>query len=105
MAGFRFPIEWFTLIYTRLRGWRVTTWGMSRLLISLLAASAMWAESTPREALLVLSKADHMLVIVDPTSLKVVAKAPSGDDPHEVVASSDGKFAYISNYGGGSLNT
>jgi DNA-binding beta-propeller fold protein YncE len=30
---------------------------------------------------------------------------PSGPDPHEVVASPDGKFAYISNYGGGAYNT
>ena len=78
---------------------------MTRVLIVLLLASRLWAESTPREALLVLSKGDHTLAIVDPGSLKVVARAPSGDDPHEVVASSDGKFAYISNYGGGSLNT
>jgi DNA-binding beta-propeller fold protein YncE len=30
---------------------------------------------------------------------------PSGPDPHEVVASPDGKTAYISNYGGGAYNT
>jgi YVTN family beta-propeller protein len=30
---------------------------------------------------------------------------PSGPDPHEVIASTDGKFAYISNYGGGAYNT
>jgi YVTN family beta-propeller protein len=30
---------------------------------------------------------------------------PSGPDPHEVIASADGKFAYISNYGGGAYNT
>src|SRR5258708_36133425 len=76
-----------------------------RLFPVLLIASCAWAESTPREALLVLSKGDHMLVIVDPSTLKVVGKAPSGDDPHEVVTSGDGKFAYISNYGGGTLNT
>ena len=78
---------------------------MNRVLVGFLLAAGLWAESTPREALLVLSKGDHTLVIVDPVSLKVVAKMPSGDDPHEVVASSDGKSAYISNYGGGSLNT
>jgi len=38
-------------------------------------------------------------------SLKVIARMPSGPDPHEVVASTDGKFAYISNYGGGRYNT
>lgn len=59
----------------------------------------------PSEALLVLSKGDHTLAIVDPSTLKVTAKAPVGEDPHEVIASTDGKFAYVSNYGGGRYNT
>jgi YVTN family beta-propeller protein len=54
---------------------------------------------TPSPALLVLEKDDHELAIVDPGTLKVVARVPAGEDPHEVVASQDGKFAYISNYG------
>ena len=62
-------------------------------------------QNTPKEALLVLSKGDHTLAIVDPSTLKVVAKAPVGEDPHEVIASHDGKFAYVSNYGGGAYNT
>jgi YVTN family beta-propeller protein len=57
------------------------------------------------DSLLVLSKGDLTLSIVDPSTMKVLAKMPSGPDPHEVVASSDGKFAYISNYGGGAYNT
>jgi DNA-binding beta-propeller fold protein YncE len=57
------------------------------------------------DSLLALSKGDLTLSIVDPTTLKVVARMPSGPDPHEVVASPDGKFAYISNYGGGAYNT
>jgi YVTN family beta-propeller protein len=61
--------------------------------------------NTSREALLVLSKGDHTLAIVDPSDLKVIAKAPVGEDPHEVIASGDGKFAYVSNYGGGAYNT
>ena len=60
---------------------------------------------TPAESLLVLSKGDHTLAIVDPSTMKVVARMPSGPDPHEVIASTDGKFAYISNYGGGAYNT
>ncbi len=56
-------------------------------------------EPTPSPALLVLEKDDHSLAIVDPTALKVVARVEAGPDPHEVVASDDGKFAYISNYG------
>lgn len=57
------------------------------------------------DSLLVLSKGDLTLSIVDPATMKVLAKMPSGPDPHEVVASTDGKFAYISNYGGGAYNT
>jgi YVTN family beta-propeller protein len=75
------------------------------LLGACVASGVLRAESTPPKALLVLAKSDHTLAIVDPVSLKVVARAPSGPDPHEVVASTDGRFAYISNYGGGAYNT
>ena len=56
-------------------------------------------QPTPSPALLVLEKEDHSLAIVDPTALKVVGRVEAGPDPHEVVASDDGKYAYISNYG------
>jgi DNA-binding beta-propeller fold protein YncE len=79
--------------------------GSALLLGGLLASAVVRAESTPPRALLVLSKSDHTLAIVDPSSLKVIARMPSGPDPHEVVASTDGKFAYIANYGGGAYNT
>lgn len=55
--------------------------------------------------LLVLSKRDHTLAVVDPATLQVVAKMPVGDDPHEVVASTDGMRAYVSNYGFGAYHT
>ena len=61
--------------------------------------------ATPNPALLILSKQDHTLAIVDPVSLSVVARVPVGDDPHEVVASSDGHTAYVSNYGFGAFHT
>jgi len=66
----------------------------------LLATGLMRADS-----LLVLSKGDLTLSIVDPSTMKVLARMPSGPDPHEVVASADGKTAYISNYGGGAYHT
>jgi YVTN family beta-propeller protein len=56
-------------------------------------------------SLLVLSKQDHTLSVVDPSSLQVVARMPVGNDPHEVIASTDGKTAYVSNYGFGAYNT
>ncbi len=79
---------------------------MNRIAFALIAtAVVVQAAPTPAKSLLVLSKGELTLSIVDPVSLKVLASMPSGPDPHEVVASSDGKFAYISNYGGGQYNT
>jgi YVTN family beta-propeller protein len=54
---------------------------------------------TPSPTLLVLEKNDKSLAIVDPSTLKVLGRVPAGEDPHEVVVSDDGRFAYISNYG------
>jgi len=71
------------------------TWS---LLTLLLVASSLLAQ-TPSPALVVLEKADKSLAIVDPGSLKIVARVPAGEDPHEVVASDDGHYAFISNYG------
>src|SRR5688572_10698229 len=67
----------------------------------LTAATAMQAQTGRSRKLLALSKTDHTLAIVDPVSLKVLAKMPVGADPHEVIASTDGKTAYVSNTGGG----
>jgi YVTN family beta-propeller protein len=55
------------------------------------------AQSTPTRSLLALSKTDHILAIIDPVTLKVIARVPVGPDPHEVIASADGKTAYVSN--------
>src|SRR6202050_2014632 len=79
--------------------------GSTLLLGTLIASTILRAALPPPKALLVLSKADHTLAIVDPSSLKVIARMPSGPDPHEVIASADGKLAFISNYGGGAYNT
>jgi len=71
----------------------------------LLAAMALSATQPQSNAapgsLLVLSKGELTLSIVDPATLKVLGKVPSGPDPHEVVASTDGRMAYIANYNGG----
>ena len=53
----------------------------------------------PSPALLVLDKDDNTLVIIDPATNKIVGTAPTGDAPHEVAASSDDRFAYVTNYG------
>lgn len=81
----------------------------SRLSFAILAAclgtATLWAAKTPSPALLVLAKQAQTLEIVDPATLKVVATIPAGNNPHEVIASSDGRRAYMSNYGFGKYHT
>ncbi len=74
------------------------------IVASLLFTSAIGQVQTPVRTLLALSKTDHQLAIVDPATLKVLARIPVGEDPHEVIASTDGRTAYVTNYGGGSLH-
>ena len=71
------------------------------VLLSLLVVHRGLAQATPPRVLLALSKHDHTLAIVDAESLHVITRAPVGPDPHEVIASSDGRTAYVSIYGFG----
>ena len=75
------------------------------LLAGMMLSTVAYVQAQTGDTLLVLAKSDEMLAIVDPASLKVLARIPAGKDPHEVVASTDGKTAYISNYGFGAYNT
>lgn len=70
-----------------------------------LALLVCLATQVPAQSILVLSKRDHTLAIVDPATLRVTARVPVGNDPHEVAASADGTTAYVSNYGFGAFNT
>lgn len=58
------------------------------------------ATAPPARMLLVVEKRANALDIIDPTTLKFIAKVEVGEDPHEVIASADGRVAYVSNYGG-----
>jgi DNA-binding beta-propeller fold protein YncE len=83
---------------------------MRRLLTFLVLLAGMpgavvYAADTTANALLILAKRDGMLLIVDPSSLQVIARVLVGKDPHEVIASTDGRTAYASNYGSGAYNT
>jgi YVTN family beta-propeller protein len=64
-----------------------------KFLLVIFASSAM-------AQLLVLNK-EGTVAIVDPATEKILGKAPTGDGPHEVVATTDGKLAVASNYGTG----
>jgi YVTN family beta-propeller protein len=52
--------------------------------------------------LLVLNKEDASVAIVDPESGAVLGRVPTGQQPHELVVSTDGRTAFASNYGSGS---
>ena len=68
----------------------------------LLAAGAGSVAIAQTQSLLVLNK-EGSVAIVDPLTQKVLGRAPTGDGPHEVVATSDGKLAVASNYGSGQM--
>ena len=78
-----------------------------RTILTLVATTALLqslvlrvtAQTASSSRLLVLEKSDKSMAIVDPATLKIIARVPAGEDPHEIVTSEDGKFAYISNYG------
>jgi YVTN family beta-propeller protein len=76
---------------------------LTSILICSTAAALLARQAVPpaNGALLVLAKADQTLSVVDPATLKVLGRVPSGPDPHEVAVSDDGRVAYIANYNGG----
>jgi YVTN family beta-propeller protein len=68
--------------------------------VAFVFAATMSAQTqTPSPALLVLNKAANSLAIVDPATKQVVARIDTGEGPHEVAASDDGKLAFVTNYG------
>lgn len=81
--------------FGRCFGWAA----LSTLLVTSMVSRVVFAQS-PSPALLVLEKSDDTLAIVDPATFKIVGRVPAGPDPHEIVVSSNGNIAYISNYGG-----
>lgn len=54
---------------------------------------------TAKPVLVVLNKNEANMAIIDPVTMKITAKVPVGDGPHEVVLSTDGKTAFVANYG------
>ena len=72
------------------------------IIVGAMAGTGAWAQDTPSPALLVLHKGENAMAIVDPESGKIAGHVPTGQDPHELAVSSDGKLAFASNYSGSS---
>jgi YVTN family beta-propeller protein len=64
-----------------------------------LVLSTLDAGVAAADLLVVLNKSDHEAVLVDPATLATVARIPTGQGPHEVAVSPDGRTAYVANYG------
>lgn len=69
--------------------------------VALIASLPTNASRSDQGALLVLNKSENTLAIIDPATLKVLARVPTGEAPHEIAASADGRLAFVCNYGTG----
>jgi YVTN family beta-propeller protein len=69
------------------------------VLIAVALSSAPHAQGVGPK-LVVLNKEDATLVTVDPASGRILGTVATGDGPHEVAVSDDGKMAFVGNYGG-----
>ena len=78
---------------------RITT---GLVLLGGLAVGVASAQDTSSASpyLLVLHKGENAMAIVDPSTGKVLGRVPTGQDPHELAISDDGKLAFSSNYAG-----
>ena len=65
----------------------------------LFSALLLLPSSATAQTLLVANQYDHTLLIVDPTSRKAIATVGVDINGHEVIASPDGKYAYVPIYG------
>ncbi len=74
---------------------------MQKIVLFLFTLGLIFISSTNifSATLVVLNKTDATLAIVDAKNMKVIAKVPTGNSPHEVVLSADGKTAFVANYG------
>ena len=74
---------------------------MGIVLSVLLFAQAAIAADLPSLTLLVGNKDENSMVFVDPATNRVLGKVATGNGPHEIAASTDGKLAFVANYGTG----
>src|SRR5262245_21917990 len=80
---------------------------MRRYLFPLLAACSPAAAQVPGLAgtLVVTNKTPSTATIIDVATGKALATLPTGNNPHEVVISKDGRTAVVTDYGTGSTPT
>src|SRR3954463_13039184 len=70
---------------------------ISTVVFVVLASTALIGQGTGR--LVVLNKEDATLVTIDPFTAKILGTVKTGEAPHEVAVSADGRTAFVGNYG------
>lgn len=61
----------------------------------LMTSTLLFATSLRAQILIVASNADHHAALLDATTLKPLATLPTGEGPHEIAVSRDGRYAYV----------
>jgi len=72
---------------------------MNRIGTCILAILLVAGPALAGGTLIVLNKSDHEAALVNPQTLTVTHRLPTGKGPHEAAVSPDGRTAYVSNYG------
>ncbi|SEO83404.1 DNA-binding beta-propeller fold protein YncE [Mucilaginibacter gossypiicola] len=70
---------------------------MKLLLTLLLVFTGLFAIAQDKQYVLLLSKGEHKMWVLDYKTLEPVNKIPVGEDPHEIELSTDNSIAYVSN--------
>jgi YVTN family beta-propeller protein len=80
---------------------RLVTALVAPIVLVVLASAQLTSSASGSDhgSLLVLNKSESTLAIIDPATLKVLARVATGEAPHELTASADGRFAFVCNYG------
>src|ERR1700689_548861 len=71
---------------------------MTKFMVSAIMVASALGSTVAAQTLLVLNKEGNV-AIVDPKSQTGLGRAPTGEGPHEGVATTDGKLAVASNTG------
>jgi YVTN family beta-propeller protein len=77
---------------------KISSWPRVACLLTL-CAGGVAAAAEPTGTLLVLNKSDDTVSLVDLATKDIRATLPTGDGPHEVAVSPDGRAAVVTNYG------
>jgi YVTN family beta-propeller protein len=80
-------------------GFMTRFWRIAPALLLIALSCTLFAAELPKPLLLVLNKPEGKLLLVDPAAKKVIGEVATGNGPHEVTVSADGKLAFVANYG------